>query len=138
MMGINEMTTKVHNLALEAGWWLAHEESKPTLSPEAALSKHMLFVTEVAEASEEVRNKKPEYYWNTPTGMVTHNEAGGSFNLWSGDILLKPEGELSEIADVMIRLMDYAGFKGWDLEKAIIAKHDFNKTRAFRHGNKAL
>ncbi len=136
-MEINDMMRKVHTLALEAGWWTDHEIDRD-LSPAVRLSKHMLIVTEVAEASEEVRNKKPHYYWNTDYGIVTSHDVGGSFELKVGDKLMKSEGELSEMADIVIRVFDYCGFMGWDLEQAIIAKHEFNKLRAFKHGGKAL
>lgn len=136
-MHLNEIMQKVHNLAVEAGWWTDYEIDRE-LPPEVRLSKHMLMVTELAEASEEVRNKAPAYYWNSSHGRVVHQDVGGSHNLSAGENLLKPEGELSELADVVIRVMDYCGFHGWDLEAAIMAKHEYNKTRAFRHGGKAL
>jgi len=51
-------------------------------------------------------------------------------------VMLTPEA--IELADVVIRVMDIFGAMGWDLEQAIELKHSFNKTRAFRHGGKAL
>ena len=48
----------------------------------------------------------------------------------------KPEGVPSEIADVMIRCMDMADYYGIDLEKIIKEKHEFNKTRPYKHGKK--
>jgi len=72
--------------------------------------------SELSEALEEFRNgKKPVYYENE-----------------------KPEGMLIELADTVIRIMDYCGSQNWDLEKAIQIKHAYNKTRPFRHGNKVL
>jgi NTP pyrophosphatase (non-canonical NTP hydrolase) len=52
-----------------------------------------------------------------------------------------PEDHLSslfseELADIFIRLVDMAEYLEIDLEKAIIQKHDYNKSRTFRHGNK--
>ena len=52
-----------------------------------------------------------------------------------------PEDHLSslfseELADIFIRLADMAEYLEIDLEKAIIEKHEYNKTRTFRHGNK--
>ncbi len=38
-----------------------------------------------------------------------------------------------ELADCVIRIMDFAVHKGWDLGKAINEKHKFNKKRPFRH-----
>lgn len=42
-----------------------------------------------------------------------------------------------ELADTMIRLMNFAKRKGIDLEKEILAKHDKNMEREFMHGVKA-
>jgi NTP pyrophosphatase (non-canonical NTP hydrolase) len=41
-----------------------------------------------------------------------------------------------ELADVAIRLMDYAESRGIDLWSAIAAKAEYNKTRSYRHGGK--
>lgn len=46
----------------------------------------------------------------------------------------KPEGELIEIADAIIRLADYCGRNGWDLEEAVNLKMQYNKTRPYKHG----
>jgi NTP pyrophosphatase (non-canonical NTP hydrolase) len=46
----------------------------------------------------------------------------------------KPEGFGSELADIIIRTMDLAGEVGVDLESEIVQKHEFNKTRPFKHG----
>ena len=39
-----------------------------------------------------------------------------------------------ELADVIIRIMDMAEAKGWNVAGAIVAKHEFNKTRPYKHG----
>ena len=41
-----------------------------------------------------------------------------------------------ELADVVIRCMDWSAAKGYRLAEAILAKHEFNKTRPHRHGGK--
>lgn len=41
-----------------------------------------------------------------------------------------------EMADIIIRLMDWAENAGYRLPKAITAKARFNKTRSYRHGGK--
>ena len=42
-----------------------------------------------------------------------------------------------EAADVLIRLLDMAGFHGWRLGEAYEAKMAYNETRPDRHGGKA-
>lgn len=46
----------------------------------------------------------------------------------------KPEGVPAELADVVIRCFDMADYYGIDLEAAILEKHEFNKTRPYKHG----
>ncbi len=40
-----------------------------------------------------------------------------------------------ELADVVIRIMDMAEARGWNVAGAIVAKHEFNKGRPYKHGN---
>jgi len=41
-----------------------------------------------------------------------------------------------ELADVVIRLLDFAGGEGLDIEGAVMAKMAYNETRPYRHGGK--
>ena len=41
-----------------------------------------------------------------------------------------------ELADVIIRIMDYAGERALDISGAILAKMEFNRTRPYKHGRK--
>lgn len=41
-----------------------------------------------------------------------------------------------ELADCCIRIFDYCGAKGIDLEKTLLKKIEHNKTRPYRHGKK--
>ena len=50
----------------------------------------------------------------------------------------KPCGVPSELADVVIRIMDICQYYGINLEEEILKKHNFNKTRPFKHGGKVL
>lgn len=42
----------------------------------------------------------------------------------------------AELADVVIRVMDLAEARGWDVAGAIVAKHEYNKTRPYKHGKR--
>jgi NTP pyrophosphatase (non-canonical NTP hydrolase) len=42
----------------------------------------------------------------------------------------------AELADVVIRVMDYALYRNLDLAEAIQAKREYNNTRPFKHGGK--
>lgn len=41
-----------------------------------------------------------------------------------------------EAADVFIRLLDYCSFYDLRIAEAVLAKHDYNKTREYKHGKK--
>lgn len=43
-------------------------------------------------------------------------------------------GEEKEIADIIIRSLDYAYWRGFDMDKSIEAKVAFNETRPHHHG----
>lgn len=72
--------------------------------------------SELSEALEEYRNGMPELYYKDG----------------------KPEGLTVELADCIIRILDYCGKEGIDIEEVIRTKHEFNKTRPHRHGGKRL
>lgn len=74
---------------------------------------------EVSEAWEEMR--KPEF----KPDYVYYRQSDN-----------KPEGFVMELADIIIRVLDTAEALNLDIEKAMIEKNEFNKTRSFRHGNK--
>jgi len=41
-----------------------------------------------------------------------------------------------ELADAVIRIMDFAGAKGWDVCGALCDKVEYNRTRPFKHGKR--
>lgn len=101
-MPINATVQEVHALSTAKGWW--------SESPDTS-SRHMMMVTEFAEASDSVRKGEP--------------------SVWLGKDG-KPEGEAVELADCVIRIMDYFGQRGWNLEEMLRLKMEFNKTRPGR------
>lgn len=50
----------------------------------------------------------------------------------------KPEGIAVELADCIIRILDWAGKEGMDMESIINEKMAYNRTRPYRHGGKLL
>lgn len=49
-----------------------------------------------------------------------------------------PQNFEEELADVLIRVLDCAGGLGIDMDAAVRAKLERNKTRGYRHGGKAV
>lgn len=43
-----------------------------------------------------------------------------------------------ELADVIIRIFDYAGLRRLNLAEAILAKMKYNHSRGYKHGDKAF
>lgn len=129
-MELNDIVHAVHRNAVDKGW---HDsERRPA-------EIHMLIVSEVAEATEEIRNNRPPIYQtqtDSMDGQVVKAFVTPDDPRW--DSSLKPDGEAVELADAVIRIMDYFGLKGWNLEETIKTKHLYNKTRPHRHGNKAI
>ena len=52
--------------------------------------------------------------------------------------ILGLSGETGECADIIIRVFDASGKYGIDIGKAILQKHEYNKSRPYRHGGKKL
>lgn len=109
---IDDFAKEVHQNAADHGWW----EEKRSFGDIISLCH-----SELSEALEEYRKGKPpiEIY----------------FNELKPD---KPEGVPTEFADVIIRILDYCCREGIDIEHAIKLKHEYNKTRPYRHGGKVL
>jgi NTP pyrophosphatase (non-canonical NTP hydrolase) len=91
-------------------------------SPEDKIPQMFINIMgEVSEAWEEYRaNRK---------GNETYYETDKNGNQ-------KPLGIPTELADVVIRVMDTCEVLGIDLQSAIEEKHKYNSTRAYRHGGK--
>ena len=49
----------------------------------------------------------------------------------------KPEGIAVEMIDCLIRILDWCGKEGVDVDRILAVKHEYNKTRPYRHGGKA-
>lgn len=101
---VDSMSTTVQNGNAMRGFWEQGQDRNK-------LEMHALFTTEVAELTEAIRHKNP------PSEHI-------------------PEftSEEEELADIVIRVMDYAGGFKLRLGEAIIRKLQYNATRSYKHG----
>ena len=124
-----KLATEVHQTAVSKGWWDEFEMAVTCEKPYIEVPKDLfirmflickltLISTEVSEAIEELRENK--------------------INWFSRGDKLKPEGLLSEIADIDIRLYDFIeviknNFSA-DYKNILDIKAEFNKERPYKHG----
>lgn len=126
MLNIKEFVKEVGENAVTHGWW----EQERSFGELIALCH-----SELSEALEEYRKgKQPtEIYYSC---NVTCDE-------WSWKECKeckhgKPEGIPSELADVVIRIFDMCHYYEIDIESIIVEKHEFNKSRPYKHGGKVI
>lgn len=106
---INEFSDEVHQNAVKHGWWTM----APSF-PEVIALCH----SELSEALEEYRKD------------------GGARMVYYEDGV--PHGIAFELADVILRILDYCGHMGIDIEKCLEEKNNFNRNRPYRHGGKVI
>lgn len=106
-MTLKELCKLAHDNSASKGFW------SPAPSK---LEVHALIHSEISEATEEVRNATAAIHFK--------DTAHGP----------KPEGELIELADAIIRIADYCGAMNWDLEAAVKLKMEYNAKRPYKHG----
>lgn len=107
-MNIHKTVSDIHKCAIEHGWWDEERSFPETIA---------LIHSEISEALEEYRN-------GHDVTEIYYRHDG------------KPEGVPIELADAIIRIFDYCGFVGIDIEDAINQKYNYNLDRDYRHGGK--
>lgn len=104
---LNRLAGRIHATALTKGWWMTE---RPFMEIAA------LIHSEVSEAVEVYRS------WGAPADVRV--------------IEGKPEGVPVELADGLIRILDYLEFLGVDIDAVVEQKMRYNEGRPYRHGGK--
>jgi NTP pyrophosphatase (non-canonical NTP hydrolase) len=135
--GLNELRDRVHTLARSKGWY----ENRDVTDVNALGSALALVHSEVSEALEDIRRGHMVLaYVDVADGerltAEQRNEAIERDEEPASQF--KPVGLPSELADVVIRVLDLCGALDIDIQHAVDTKHAFNAMRPHRHGGKAL
>lgn len=157
---IAEWQSEVHALAVEKGWWDIDLENKAIAAVTVAIASKAFAHLAVSDTVEAIRDGKTgreergDAWWakvecSSPESIVAlsklvliHSEVSEAveaaiLGVWSMQSPAgKPEGLVVELADAVIRIMDLCQKLDLDLESAMAAKHEYNKTRSHRHGGK--
>lgn len=108
-MNLNNLARECHQVSKDKGW----QEEKRTFGDLISLMH-----SELSEALEEFRTGRryDEVYWKDG----------------------KPEGIPIELADVLIRVLQFCGTYDVDIQNAFDTKMAFNMTRPHKHGGKVI
>lgn len=132
-MSIRELQSLAYKQSADKGF----HDNEPT-EGRALLSLNAeriaLIHSEASEALEELRSGRSvnqTIYWEPHCGGF--NEQHFDDN---GSPTRKPEGVPSEMADIVIRVLDFCESNNIDLESIITEKLAYNATRGHKHGGK--
>lgn len=117
---LKKLAKEIHDMAVNHGWWELDRSFGEVIA---------LCHSELSEAFEEYRNghEPTEMYYSSKdeVGKPVYSPLAG-----------KPEGVPSELADCIIRILDYCEHVGIDIDEAIQIKMKYNESRPYRHGGK--
>lgn len=127
----------------ETAEWDYHEGTIQALRDHRT-SRVALIITEASELIDEIRNGREfgEVYYSGGLACSSGDKCAQGCEMDDEepvDVLgnpRKPEGPLSELADVVIRSLDLADEEGLDLAGMIFLKLAYNATRPYKHGKK--
>lgn len=122
-LGVELKGNKMEQMTLNYWRDVAHENSKAHGFYDGGDCENIylkldLIHAELSEALEELRKGK------------------GRNEIYFEDGKEKPEGFPVEIADVFIRLFDLCGWLGIDVDYVVKLKHEYNKSRPYKHNKK--
>lgn len=98
--------------------------------------KLLLVVSEISEAVEADRTGKWSYHGEEFLNAM-YSSLDNPKNIFKADFEANIKDSFEdEISDAIIRLLGISAHFGIDIEKHIQLKHEYNKSRPFKHGKK--
>jgi len=68
---------------------------------------------------------------------LIHSEISEALEGYRNNIPMNEKGWIGEeLADAVIRIWDMCDYLGIDIEREVNKKHEYNKTRSYKHGGK--
>ena len=122
---LNSFAKNVHENAKAHGWY----DGNRTFGDVVALCH-----SELSEALEEYRKNMPLIYFVDETAD-TDGGIETDLSRYNGQ---KLEGIATEMIDCIIRILDWCGRENIDVEWLLAKKHEYNKTRPYKHGGKII
>jgi len=105
-MNLNELAKSINDIAINHGFWEDDRGFGEVIA---------LIHSEASEALEEYRH-------------------GHEFDEVYYGVNSKPEGIPIELADIIIRVLDFCGMAKIDIHTAVHEKIEYNRTRPYKHG----
>lgn len=133
---LNEFANEVHGTALVHGWW----DDWPNF-PEIVALIH----SELSEALEEYRKGRAMIWYaceeDQDCPLICNPQDEHDCLNYGREKECKyrnpkPEGLPIELADAILRILDYCACAGIDIEEALTLKNAYNQSRPYRHGGK--
>jgi len=122
----NDFAKAIHENAINHGWY----DQKRSFGEIVALCH-----SELSEALEQYRDNKPmAYFWNENDLFGTDDEIT-DLDVWTDE---KLEGVAVEMIDCVIRIFDWCASENIDIDRLIRMKHEYNKSREYKHGGKLI
>lgn len=128
-MDINTLCKAAHDNAVEHGFY----NDAANIDPHLLFAKTIALIhSELSEALEADRKNKHAKVTLYHSILETQQGDKDAQRHWF-ELLIKDTVE-DELADAVIRIFDYCGYAGIDLEAHIVEKMNYNKLRPKQHG----
>ena len=123
-LNLNDLASDIFAGNVEKGWW-----DNPRSFAECVALMH----SELSEALE-VDRKPTKAELRGAAFDLLQEQDDEIFKMQFEDLVKDTKGD--ELADTIIRILDWCGFEHIDIQSHILAKLRYNKMRSHKHGGK--